>query len=97
MWSGGDRDAAFGFGGGEAAVAVIAVAVGDVAGEREREGVPAWVVGVGDDELGERREVAFDGVQIAGVCGVGTSSMLWPSAKDRMSGVQLADRLSWIQ
>ena len=35
-----------GFGGGDAAVAVVAVAVGDVAGEREREGVPVEVVGV---------------------------------------------------
>jgi hypothetical protein len=50
-------------GGDEAAVAVFAAAVGDVAGEREREreGAPVDVVGVGDDELADRREVAFDG------------------------------------
>src|SRR5579859_4832220 len=65
--SGGDPVA--GFGGGDAAVAVGAVAVGDVAGEREREGVPARVVGVGDDELADHGEVALDGVQIAGVGG----------------------------
>jgi hypothetical protein len=67
MRSGGDRDAVFGFGGGEASVAVIAVAVGDVTGQREREGVPVKVVGVGDDELRQRGEVALDGVQVAGV------------------------------
>ena len=44
-------DAVAGFGGSEAAVAVIAVAVGDVAGQREGEGVPVQVVGVGHDEL----------------------------------------------
>jgi predicted TIM-barrel fold metal-dependent hydrolase len=43
-----------------------AVAVGDVAGERECEGVPVEVVGVADDELADRREVALDGVQVAG-------------------------------
>ena len=44
-------DAVFGFGGGEASVAVVAVAVGDVARERVREGVPVEVVRVFDDEL----------------------------------------------
>ena len=60
-------DAVAGFGGGEAAVAVIAVAVGDVAGECECEGVPADVVGVCDDELCEHGEVALDRVEIARV------------------------------
>ena len=49
-------DAVSVLGGEEAAVAVVAVAVGDVAGEREREGVPVEVVGVADDELADRRE-----------------------------------------
>ena len=39
----------------------------DVAGQRPREGVPVDVVGVVDDELADREEVTFDGVQIAGV------------------------------
>ena len=43
-----------------AAVTVFAVAVGDVAGERECEGVPVEVVGVGDDEFCEHGEVALD-------------------------------------
>jgi hypothetical protein len=60
-------DAVFGFGGGESAVAVISVAVGDVAGERECEGVPVEVVGVANDELADRCEPAFDGVEVAGV------------------------------
>jgi len=54
-------DAVSVFGGDEAVVAVFAVAVGDVAGERECEGVPVEVVGVGDDELADRCEVALDG------------------------------------
>ncbi|MDX6720550.1 MAG: hypothetical protein QOJ63_2804 [Solirubrobacteraceae bacterium] len=64
-WSGGDLAAAFEV--DEALVAVRAVAVGDVAGEREREGVPVAVVGVLDDELADRQEMTFDAVQIAGV------------------------------
>ena len=56
-----------GFDCGEAAVAVVTVAVGDVAGEREREGVPVEVVGVAHDELADDREVTLDWVQIAGV------------------------------
>ncbi len=36
------------FGGGDSLVAVVAVAVADVAGERVAEGVPVEVVGVGD-------------------------------------------------
>ena len=50
------------FGGGDSLVAVVAVAVADVAGERVAEGVPVEVVGVGDDELGQRGEVALDRV-----------------------------------
>jgi len=36
-------------------------------GERVAEGVPVEVVGVADDELAERGEVAFDRVEVAGV------------------------------
>jgi acetyltransferase-like isoleucine patch superfamily enzyme len=46
----------------EALVAVRAVAVGDVAGEGVVEGVPVQVVGVLDDELADRQEVALDAV-----------------------------------
>jgi len=60
-------DAVAVLGGDEASVAVIAVAVVDVAGQGEREGVPVQVVGVGDDELAQRGEVTLDGVEIAGV------------------------------
>ena len=95
MASGGDAVAVLG--GDEAAVAVFAVAVADVAGERERKGVPVDVVGVGDDELADRREVAFDGVQIAGV-GRGRDELdRLAAANVRMSGIQFAERLSWIQ
>ena len=95
MALGGDAVAVLG--GGQAAVAVFAVAVGDVSGEREREGVPVDVVGVADHELADRREVAFDGVQVAGVGRVATSSIRLFAANLRISGVQLAERLSWIQ
>jgi hypothetical protein len=46
----------------EALGAVRAVAVGDVAGEGVVEGVPVEVVGVLDDELTDRQEVALDAV-----------------------------------
>jgi hypothetical protein len=46
----------------EALGAVRAVAVGDVAGESVVEGVPVEVVGVLDDELTDRQEVALDAV-----------------------------------
>jgi hypothetical protein len=85
------------FGDDESAVAVIAVAVGHVAGEREREALPVGVVGVGDDELRERGEVALDGVEVAGVRRRGHELDGWLAANVRMSGVQLAERLSWIQ
>ena len=94
-WSG--RDALAGFDCGETAVAVTAVAVGEVASEREREGVPVEVVGVAHDELADHREVALDGVQVAGV-GRGRDE-LDPVGGGVGSdvGVQLAERLSWIQ
>ncbi len=44
MSSGGDAVSCFG--GGEAVVAVVAVSVADVVGERVAEGVPVEVVGV---------------------------------------------------
>jgi hypothetical protein len=75
---------------------VIAVAVGDVAGQRERERVPVDVVGVGDDELRQRGEVALDGVQIAGVCGCGDQLDVVGGGERAESGVQFALRLSWI-
>ena len=95
MASGGDLVA--GFEEADAFVAVRSVAVADVAGERAGEGVPVDVVGVVDDELGDREEVALDRVEVAGVGRGGTSSIRWLAAKARMSGVQLAERLSWIQ
>jgi hypothetical protein len=93
--SGGDAASAFEV--CEALVSVFAVAVGDVVCEGVSEGVPVGVVGVFDDELADRQEVALDPVELAGVGRVATSSMLLASANLRMSGVQLADRLSWIQ
>jgi hypothetical protein len=65
MPSGGD--AVSGFGGGVSLVAVVCVAVADVAGEGVAERVPVEVVGVADDELAERGEVALDRVEVAGV------------------------------
>jgi hypothetical protein len=56
-----------GFEEADALGAVGAVAVLDVPCERPCEGVPVQVVGVVDDELGDREEVAFDGVEVAGV------------------------------
>ena len=67
VWHGSGCDLAAAFEGDEALVAVFAVAVEDVAGEGVREGVPVEVVGVLDDELADRQEVALDAVQIAGV------------------------------
>src|SRR5207253_4481567 len=64
-WSGGDAVSCFGS--GDSAVAVVAVAVADVVGERVSECVPVEVVGICDDELGERGEVALDRVEVAGV------------------------------
>ncbi len=49
MSSGGDAVSCFG--GGDTAVAVVAVSVADVVGECVSERVPVEVVGVGDDEL----------------------------------------------
>jgi hypothetical protein len=63
--SGGDLSAAFE--GDQALVAMFAVAVADVACEREGEGVPVQVVGVLDDELADRQEVTLDPVEVAGV------------------------------
>ena len=65
MASGGDPVTGFEL--ADALVAVWSVAVLDVAGEREGKGVPAEVVGVVDDELTDREEVALDGVQVARV------------------------------
>ena len=42
--------------------AVWSVAVLDVAGERPGEGVPVGVVGVVDDEFGDRKEVLLNRV-----------------------------------
>src|SRR5215207_3370577 len=63
--SGGDQESAFGL--DQALVAVRSVAVGDVVGHRLGERVPVGVVGVLDDELADRPEVALDAVQKAGV------------------------------
>src|SRR5215216_596488 len=62
-------DLVSGFEEADAFVAMGAVAVADVAGERPGEGVPVDVVGVVDDELADREEVALDGVEVAGVGG----------------------------
>lgn len=51
----------------DALVAVRAVAVADVAREGVVEGVPVQVVGVLDDELADRLEVALDAVEVAGI------------------------------
>jgi hypothetical protein len=70
----------------EALVAVRSVAVGDVAGEGVGECVPIEVVGVLDDELADRQEVALDAVEVAGVgrrgdefdvVGVGVGADVW--------------------
>src|SRR3954469_10822475 len=82
MASGGDLVTGF-----EEAVAfgaVGAVAVLDVAGQGPGEGVPVEVVGVVDDELGDREEVALDGVEVAGV-GRGRHQL------DAMGGGERAD------
>jgi hypothetical protein len=53
--------------GGDAAVGVWAVAIGDVVSERALGVGPVEVVGVVEDELLDRAEVALDPVQVAGV------------------------------
>src|SRR5215218_1037074 len=65
MASGGDLVA--GFEDADALVAVWAVAMLDVASEGPGERVPVEVVGVVDDELADREEVALDGIEVAGV------------------------------
>jgi hypothetical protein len=90
-------DSVFALEGSDAAVAVGAVAVGDVVSDGALGGVPVAVVGVVEDELLDRAEVALDPVEVAGVGGVGTSSIRLAAANARMSGVQFALRLSWIQ
>jgi hypothetical protein len=90
-------DAVFGFGGRDPAVAVVAVSVADVAGERVSEAVPVEVVGVRDDEFAECGEVALDRVEVAGVGWSRDELDLLAAAKTRIGGTQLAERLSWIQ
>jgi hypothetical protein len=51
-----------GFEDADALVAVRSVAVAEVAGERPGKRVPVDVVGVVDNELGDREEVALDRV-----------------------------------
>ena len=70
---------------GEALVAVWSVAVGDVSGEGQCEGVPVGVVGVLDDELADRQEVAFDAVQEADVGRGGHEFDVVRRARPRMS------------
>src|SRR3954471_4266114 len=65
MASGGDLVA--GFEQSDAFVAVRAVAMADVAGERPGKRVPVDVVGVVDHELADREEVTLDRVEVAGV------------------------------
>src|SRR4051794_6198187 len=65
MASGGDLVA--GFEQSDAFVAVRSVAMADVAGEGPGKRVPVDVVGVVDDEHGDREEVALDRVEVAGV------------------------------
>ena len=62
-------DSVFAFEGGDPAVGVAAVAVGDVVRQCALGGVPVGVVGVVEDELLDRAEVALDPVQVAGVGG----------------------------
>ncbi|MDQ3722284.1 MAG: hypothetical protein M3376_04280 [Actinomycetota bacterium] len=86
-----------GFEDADAFGAVRPVAVLDVAGERPGEGVPVDVVGVVDDELADREEVALDGVEVAGVGRRGDQF-------DAVGGGERADvrcpvgaEVSWIQ
>src|SRR3954451_12889659 len=51
----------------DALVAVGPVAVPDVLGQSPGKGVPIDVVGIVDDELLDREEVALDGVEVARV------------------------------
>jgi len=53
-------DPVFAFEGGDPAVVVASVAVGDVVSEGALRGVPVGVVGVVEDELLDRAEVALD-------------------------------------
>ena len=86
-----------GFEDADAFGAVWAVAVLDVAGQGPGEGVPVDVVGVVDDELADREEVALDGVQIAGVGRRG--HQLDAVGRGERADVRcpVALRLSWIQ
>ena len=85
------------FGGSDAAVAVVAISIADVVGERVTEGVPVEVVGVADDELAEGGEVALHRVQVAGVSGSRDELDLVRGGEGADRGTQLAERLSWIQ
>ena len=81
-------DSVFAFEGSDPAVMVASVAVGDVVRERLLGGVPVGVVGVVEDELLDRAEVALDPVQIAAV----------GRGRDELDAVGVvAERLSWIQ
>ena len=90
-------DSVFAFQTGDPSVAVGAVAVGDVVGYGALGGSPVSVVGVVEHELLDRAEVALDPVVVAGVGRGQTSSIRLAAALARMSGVQFALRLSWIQ
>jgi len=92
--SGGDHQPALAL--GDAAVAVASVAVQDVDGEGVGESVPVELVGVVVDELGARSKMRLDPVQVAGVGGQRHELDVALSG-ELASGVQLADRLSWIQ
>jgi hypothetical protein len=78
-------------------VAVGAVAVGDVAGKRVREGVPVEVVGVFDDELADRQEVALDAVEVAGVGRRGNELDVVVVGEGAEVGRPVGRELSWIQ
>jgi hypothetical protein len=93
--SGGDGELALE--GGDAAVAVGSVAVLDVAGEGMREAVPVEVVGVVDDELGDRAEARLDAVEVAGVGGDRDEFDVVVGGELADARVQFADRPSWIQ
>ena len=90
-------DSVFAFEGGDSAVVVASVAVGDVVRQGALRGVPVGVVGVVEDELLDRAEVALDPVEVAGV-GRGRDQLdLVGLSIFADVGVQFADRLSWIQ
>ena len=86
-----------GFEDGHALGAVGPVAVLDVAGQSPGERVPVDVVGVVDDELGDREEVALNGVEVAGIGRRGHQFDLVCRRERADVGGQLAERLSWIQ